>query len=84
MPDLDDLALLHEELRDRPVLRRRDLDVHLVRHDLDERLVLLHHLALLHEPLEYLPLGNPFAYVWKLELVLDQWSFSNSRPSSRL
>jgi len=38
-------------------------DVNLVRHDLDQRLLLGDLVSYLHHPLQYLPLGNPFADV---------------------
>jgi hypothetical protein len=57
------------DLRDPPSLGGGDLDIGLVRQDADQGRVLANHVALLHEPLNDLALGDAFADVGESKLV---------------
>src|SRR5919202_532786 len=61
--DLDRLALLDEDLRQRSRRRRRNLGVDLVGRDLEQRLVRLDLLTLLLQPLRDCPLGDGDAHL---------------------
>ena len=63
------VALLHQDLEHRPGARRGDLDRRLVGLHLDERLILVHLVALGDEPAGDLGLGEAFSQVRQLELV---------------
>ena len=67
--NVHDLPLLRMQRRDDPGARRGDLDARLVGHDLDQRLILTHSLAGLHQPAHDLALGDAFADVGQLHLV---------------
>ena len=71
-PDRHDLALGHEDARDLPGRRRRNLDRRLVGLHLDERVVLGDLLALGDEPARDLALGQALAEIGELELVRHQ------------
>src|SRR2546428_556715 len=67
--DLDDLAFFRPELEDLSRDGRRDLNGDLVRHDLDDWVVLLDGVPFLHEPLDDLAFVDAFPNVGKLELA---------------
>src|SRR5881628_81937 len=67
--DLDDLAFFRPELEDLSGDRRRDLNGDLVRHDLDDWVVLFDGVPFLHEPLDDLAFVDAFPDVGKLELA---------------
>ena len=67
--DAGDVSLLDEDLEHRPGARRGDLDRRLVGLHLDERLILVHLVALGDEPAGDLGLGEALAEVGEPELV---------------
>src|SRR5712692_922774 len=67
--DLDDFAFFRSQLKDFPGDGRRDLDRHLVGHDLDDRVVLLDGVPFLHEPLDDLAFVDALPDVGELELA---------------
>jgi hypothetical protein len=68
-PDVDGLALRHEQLGDDAGIRRRQLDERLRRLDLDERVVDLHGVAGLDPPRDDLGLGEALPGVGEAELL---------------
>ena len=69
LADLRHVPHLCKDSRDGACSRSRDLNIHLVGHYLDKRLVFLHVVALLYHPLQDLTLGDALAEVRQLELV---------------
>ena len=63
-------AFLDVQRGDGAGARGRDLDAGLVRHDLDQRLVLLHGVARFHQPAHDLALGHAFADVGQLHVIV--------------
>ena len=65
--DLHHLPFLRQELLHGPGGGAGDLDIRLVGHHLDHRLILADRLPLLHEPLDDLAFGQPLADIRQLE-----------------
>src|SRR5213594_1158286 len=83
--DLDDLTFFRAKLEDFPRDGGRDLDRHLVRHDLDDRVVLLDGVPFLHEPLDDLTFVDALPDVGELELAGHLLSLGDRRkPRGRL
>src|SRR5207244_9388275 len=81
----DDLTFFRAKLEDFPRDGGRDLDRHLVRHDLDDRVVLPDGVPLLHEPLHDLTFADALPDVGELELAGHLLSLGDRRkPRGRL
>src|SRR2546426_2647649 len=81
LPDLHSLALLGQDPGDHATAWGGNLNVDLVRHYFDERLVFLHVLPLPDKPLQNLAFGDSLTDVWKFEFVRqDRWPLFSPRP----
>src|SRR5437870_5006315 len=83
--DLDDLTFFRAKLEDFPRDGGWGLDRHLVRHDLDDRVVLLDGVPFLHEPVDDLTFVYALPDVGELELAGHLLSLGDRRkPRGRL
>ena len=76
----DRLAFLHQDLGQRAGRRRRDLGVHLVGGDLEDRLVPLHRLADLLDPAGQRALGDGLAHLGHDDVYLGHTELPVSTP----
>src|SRR5213594_1701390 len=81
--DLHDLALFRAELKDLSGDGRWDLNGHLIRHDLDDRVVFLDGVSLFHEPLDDLAFVDALPDVGELELAGHRLLSRCVRPKPR-
>jgi hypothetical protein len=80
--DGDGLSLLHPDLGESPGDGRRNLGVHLVRRDFEDRLVPLHGVSDLLHPVRDGPLGDRLAHLGHDDLGSHASPFRRKNPST--